>query len=83
MRMKKTFFEVLPKSKTLKIFKIVGRTTCNLNIYSCYILILSLQRLFYVAKAVSSAGFSKQTSLKSSTSVTHFLPKTIRLCCCI
>ena len=52
-----------------------GRTTYNLNTYSFNILILSPRRLFNAARAVSSASFCKQTSLKSSTSVTHFLPK--------
>ena len=59
----------------MKKFKIEGRTTYNLNTYLFDILILSPRRLFNAARAVSSTGFSKQTSLKSSTSVTHFLPK--------
>ena len=59
----------------MKKFKIEGRTTYNLNTYLFDILILSPRRLFNAARAVSSTSFSKQTSLKSSTSVTHFLPK--------
>ena len=62
-------------SRTLKKSKIEGRTTYILNTYSSDILILSPQRLFNAAKAVSSTGFSKKTGLKSSTSVAHFLPK--------
>ena len=52
--------------KTLKKFKIEGRTTYDLNTYSFTFLILSPQRLFNVARAVSSTG---------STSVIHFFPK--------
>ena len=55
--------------------KIEGRTTYNLNTYLFDILILSQRRLFYAARTVSPTGFPKKTSLKSSTSVTHFLPK--------
>ena len=62
-------------SKTLKKIKIEGRTTYNLNTYSIDILILSPRRLFNAARAVSSISFSKQTSLKSTTSITYFLPK--------
>ena len=66
-------------SKTLKKIKIEGRTTYNLNTYSFDILILSPRRLFNAARTVSSTGFFKQTSLKSSASVTHFLRKTNKL----
>ena len=59
----------------MKKFKIEGRTTCNLNTYSFGILIMSPRRLFNSARVLSSTSFSKQTSLKSSTCVTHFLPK--------
>ena len=77
MRLKKTFWNSVGAkcSRTLKKSKIEGRTTYNLNTYSSDILILSPRRLFNAAEAVSSTGFSKQTSLKSSTSVTYFLPK--------
>ena len=55
--------------------KIEGCTTCSLNTYSFDILILSSWRLYNAVRAVTSTGFSKQTSLNSSTSVTQFLPK--------
>ena len=74
----KTFFEILSEPNVLKHWKklkIEDRTTYNFNTYLFDILILSLKRLVNVARAVSSTDFSKQTSLKSSTSVTHFLPK--------
>ena len=52
--------------KTSKKFKVEVCTTYNVNTHLFTILILSPQRLFNVARAVSSTG---------STSVTHFLPK--------
>ena len=68
MRMKKkNFWNSLGAkySKPLNRFKIECRTTYNLNTYSFDISILSPQRLFNAARAVSSTGFAKQTSLKS------------------
>ena len=63
----------------MKKIKIEGRITHNLNTYAFDILILSAQRLFNAPRAASSTSFSKQTSLKSLTSVTHFLPKNYKV----
>ena len=59
--MKKTFLKFSQRkcSKTLKKFKIEGRTTYKLKTYSFNILILPPQRLFDAARAASSTGFSK------------------------
>ena len=61
--------------KHWKKIKIEDRTTYNLDTSSFVILILSPQKWFSGARAISSIGLSKQTSLGSSTSVTDFLPK--------
>ena len=66
---------ILSESNVLKHSKIEDRTTYNLDTSSLDILIVFPRKLFNAARAVSGIGFSKQTSLKSSTSVTDFLSK--------